>query len=84
MTIVWLLLGTKKCNFVHVWLPPFAAICTEDKGVHKCSYDSDQGRAKLHFLVPKSNQTIINDMSFDQTKTISLESDKMQIDNIKQ
>ena len=43
-----------------------------------------QGRAKLHFLVPKSNQTIINDMSFDQTKTISLESDKMQIDNIKQ
>ena len=64
------------------------AVCQHDEAGPACLHDIvpvwNQGRAKLHFLVPKSNQTIVNDMSFDQTKTISLESDKMQIDNIKQ
>ena len=43
-----------------------------------------QGRAKLHFLMPKSNQTIVKDFNFLQTIQIICKSDKIQVDNIKQ
>ena len=53
--------------------------------IHKFDfYECNQGRAKLHFLMPKSNQTIVKDFNFLQTIQIICKSDKIQVDNIKQ
>ena len=38
-----------------------------------------QGSTKLHFLVPKSNQTIVKDLHFEQNKPNSLCRDKIHL-----